>query len=66
MGDLESQGFSIEVMPKEDKTSLYEHKDGRVVRLPSDPRSLKYYLRKGLTLYSGIAPPEQGDIGYGI
>jgi len=59
MGDLDFRGYSVEILPSEEKPiSLYKHKDGRVVKLPSDPRSLKYYLSKGLKLYAGTPPPE--------
>lgn len=38
--------------------SLYRHKDGRVVRLPSDPYSLKHYLQKGLVVVKDEIPEE--------
>ncbi len=53
---LELTGYSIEVLPREDKTALYRHKDGRVVRLPDNPYSRRHYLMKGLVLYTGITP----------
>ncbi|KKN73870.1 hypothetical protein LCGC14_0396720 [marine sediment metagenome] len=45
-----SQGYEIReldnlaTIPK----AFFQHKDGRVVELPADPRNLNYYLRKGL------------------
>ncbi len=53
---LELTGYSVEVLPREKKTALYRHKDGRVVCLPSDAYSLRHYLSRGLVLYTGEEP----------
>jgi len=50
--------YSIEELPnlKVRPYSFYRHKDGRIVKLPSDAYSLSHYLKKGLVL---VSSPEE-------
>jgi hypothetical protein len=58
---LEIKGYQIEEIPVQERPYLfYKHKDGRIVRLPADPYSLKYYLSKGLVVVPENKPKKRG------
>ena len=52
---METGSYSITELPnmKTRPYAFYRHLDGRVVRLPADPYSIKHYLQKGLVMVSG-------------
>ena len=54
MDTLGIGGYSVEELPpetlKDRQYAHYRHLDGRVVRLPADPYSLKHYTQKGLVV----------------
>ena len=48
---LQSAGFVIVEVPAATiPKAWFKHKDGRIVELPADMRSLRYYQNKGLVL----------------